>query len=455
MATQNPEDQAVLDQLVYRVSRAFYDPRSIVVMDVINKQRQVKDEELAATLKLTVREIHKVCGKLKEDRLIKDVTKQEARKPDQRPVPKTYYYVDYKSFVDVVKFKIHKMSKELDSHMSSKEVQHAGYRCPACHNMFTMVDVVGGFDNGRFLCPNDNCPLDEDKVDDGDQGQELKTKLRENTKPIVDLLKLTDNIVIEQRTGTMVSQEATLRTHDDDDLAFAADGGQQPGEIQVVFQDDNDKAAKKAREAEAQKKRQQNAVPSWHAWSTVSGEMTALGAEAAKRHEPLDDGKVEGEEVTENDLERGEYYKQYYENLALRQQEGGDEEVFETFDDGSQSSLPKRPFDAAGGGDDDSEIDLSQDSRKRSRPNNNDSDAFYDESGSHEALGSADHPAAATATAVDDAGVVDGEEEYDGELPEVSVAGVMVPLLEVTEEHQARMTPEEYLAYYNICQQLQ
>ncbi|KAG0234817.1 hypothetical protein BGW41_000996 [Actinomortierella wolfii] len=445
MATQNPEDQAVLDQLVYRVGRAFYDPRSIVVMDLINKQRQIKDEELAATLKLTVREIHKVCGKLKEDRLIKDVTKQEARKPDQRPVPKTYYYVDYKSFVDVVKYKIHKMSKELDSHMSNKEVEHAGYRCPACHNKYAMVDVVSSFDGEKFLCPSDNYPLEEDKVDDKDQGQELKTKLRENTKPIVDLLKLTDNIVIEQRTGNMVSQQAAMRTHDDDDLAFAADGGQQPGEIQVVFQDDNDKAAKKAREAEAQKKRQQNAVPSWHAWSTVSGEMTALGAEAAKRHEPMDDGKIEGEEVTENDLERGEYYKQYYENLALRQQEGGEEEEFETFDDGSQHSLGKRPFDGA----DDSEIDLSQDSRKRSRPNGtsgaDDGDAYY---GSQEAQ-----------TAVDNGGeseLVEGEEEeFDGELPEVSVAGVMVPLLEITEEHQARMTLEEYQIYYNICQQLQ
>lgn len=52
------------------------------------------------------------------------------------------------------------------------------------------------------------------------------------------------------------------------------------------------------------------------------------------------------------------------------------------------------------------------------------------------------------------------EEELDGdggedEYPDVSVAGVMVPLLEVTEAHQSQMTPEEYQAYYDICQQLQ
>ena len=33
----------------------------------------------------------------------------EARKQDQRPVPKTYYYLDYKEFVDVVKWKMYKM----------------------------------------------------------------------------------------------------------------------------------------------------------------------------------------------------------------------------------------------------------------------------------------------------------------------------------------------------------
>lgn len=100
----------------------------------------------------------------------------------------------------------------------------------------------------------------------------------------------------------------TALCHLDDDLAFAEDGGQQQGEIQVVFEDDNDKAAKKARENEAMKKRQQNAVPSWHAWSTVSGEMTALGAEAAKRLDlPMDDTKAEGEaEVDERDSAREE-----------------------------------------------------------------------------------------------------------------------------------------------------
>ncbi|KAG0242492.1 hypothetical protein B0O80DRAFT_493525 [Mortierella sp. GBAus27b] len=413
--SNSPEDQQVLDQLVYRVCRAFYEPRYIVVMDVINKLKQVKDEELAATLKLNRREIHKICGKLKEDRLIKDLTKMEARKPDQRAIPNTYYFLDYKMFVDVVKYKIHRMGKELDAVMSKQEVESAGYRCPACHNTYAMVDVVNSFDpdTGKFLCPSDNYALDDEAVEDGDQGQEMKTKLRENTKPIVDLLKLTDNIVIEQYTEVMASKNAAARTHDDDDLAFAADGGQQQGEIQVVFQDDNDKAAKKAREAEAQKKRQQNAVPSWHAWSTVSGEMTTLGAEAAKRQEmPIDGTDADGDgEVLENDF-GDEYAEEYYAKMR------GEEESFDVVDTNSHGT--KRPQD-----------DTEDGVRKRHKTE------LFDH-----------HNTGADEAEIDG----DGDEE---QYPDVSVAGVMVPLLEITEEHQSKMTPEEYQAYYDICQQLQ
>ena len=49
----------------------------------------------------------------------------------------------------------------------------------------------------------------------------------------------------------------------------------------------------------------------------------------------------------------------------------------------------------------------------------------------------------------------ENEETFDEELPMVSAGGKMVPLLDVTEEIQAQMTPDEYEAYYNICQQYQ
>ncbi|KAK9760692.1 hypothetical protein K7432_015009, partial [Basidiobolus ranarum] len=43
---------------------------------------RVIDDKLAVYLKLPIREVHKICGKLKEDRLIKVMTKKESRRPE-------------------------------------------------------------------------------------------------------------------------------------------------------------------------------------------------------------------------------------------------------------------------------------------------------------------------------------------------------------------------------------
>ena len=46
---------------------------------------------------------------------------------------------------------------------------------------------------------------------------------------------------------------------------------------------------------------------------------------------------------------------------------------------------------------------------------------------------------------------VEEEEEEAFEYPLISIGGTMVPLLEVTEEHSAQMTLEEYQVYYDAC----
>lgn len=64
-----------LKALVARVARAFYDPKYIAILDALNNAppntNGVREEDLVFTLKMTPRDIHRICGKLKEDRLIK------------------------------------------------------------------------------------------------------------------------------------------------------------------------------------------------------------------------------------------------------------------------------------------------------------------------------------------------------------------------------------------------
>lgn len=54
--------------------------------------------------------------------------------------------------------------------------------------------------------------------------------------------------------------------------------------VGIVMSLDKDEAMRRMeREAQAEAKRQQNAMPAWHLASTVSGDMTALGVKEAQR----------------------------------------------------------------------------------------------------------------------------------------------------------------------------
>ena len=56
--------------LVKCVARAFYDTRHILVLDALMIHNALRDDELAKLLGLVTKEVHKLCGKLKEDRML-------------------------------------------------------------------------------------------------------------------------------------------------------------------------------------------------------------------------------------------------------------------------------------------------------------------------------------------------------------------------------------------------
>jgi hypothetical protein len=123
----------------------------------------VKEEDLSINLKLTLRELHKLCAKLREDRLVRmyvsfhyseyfiyvnnsssafSVQKQEARAPDQRAVPKNYYYIDYKQFVNVVKWKMYKMQTSVRDTLRTVSSLTETIRCPVRY-IFISMSTIG------------------------------------------------------------------------------------------------------------------------------------------------------------------------------------------------------------------------------------------------------------------------------------------------------------------------
>ncbi|CEI95312.1 hypothetical protein RMCBS344292_09502 [Rhizopus microsporus] len=326
----------------------------------------------------------------------------EPRKPDQRMVPKTYYYIDYKEFVDVVKWKMYKMQTIVRDKLRT-ESENKGYVCPTCEKTFTPLDVLSLVDVADQLFHCDQCEtvlVENDNAENVKGSQQVLTKLREQSQPIIALLKQTDSIVIP--SSYVYKHVPGSRTNgnraDDYELATAQDTGAGQGDIIVDLQMDNE-AARRAKLEEAEQKRQQNALPVWHQRSTISDTiLVGTGDRPAETQDQEEEDTFEEAGQTEVDADTEDYYAKYYENLSNNitdqpdEAMGEEQEAFETVNTG--------------------EIDMA----------NDDSDA---------------------------------EEEFIEDVPLVSVNGKMIPINEVQEEDQHNMTTDEYKAYYEAWEHWQ
>jgi transcription initiation factor TFIIE subunit alpha len=333
-------DMTVFITLLMRVARAFFQTAHIVVLDQLTKQEAMSDENLAKGVGLNVKEIHKLCGTLREARLIKTFTKAEPKKAEQRAIPRTYYYVDWQQVVNVIKWKIFKIREMVGDRMRSEQ-ENKGYLCPGCKKVFAPLDVHNLFDSIRqaFICDLCHSELDHNDNAENVKGSEkLHGRFMEQSKPIIDLLKTIDKLRIpvssieklQAGSGAKNGQSGSTQEHD---VQYAQDTSQQMGgDIVVVFQDDNE-ASKIERQAELAKKRQQNALPAWHVRSTVSGEMMVSNSWNSGATKEIEEQKVENVRVNEKDDEgHSRYLEEYYANL-LQDTDDASPVIEETEDD--------------------------------------------------------------------------------------------------------------------------
>ncbi|CAJ0635314.1 7545_t:CDS:2 [Entrophospora sp. SA101] len=249
-------DMSVLYALLMRVSRAFFNTQQIVVLDQLMRQEEISDENLAKNVGLTVKEIHRLCGTLKEACLIKTSTITEPKKSEQqqRTIPRTCYYIDWQ-----------------------QELENKGYLCTGCKKTFTPLEIRELFDQYLhvFLC--DVCGTElihNDNAENVKETEKLHGRFMEQSQPIIDLLKKIDKLKIPASTFPRGpnSKGSGSGSTQDQDMQNSQNGNLQTGDFHVVLKSDNE-ASKAERQAELEKKRQQNELPIWHVVSTVSGEV--------------------------------------------------------------------------------------------------------------------------------------------------------------------------------------
>ena len=116
-------------------------------------------------------------------------------RPDRRaPLTSTYWYIDYKQFVDVVKYKLHRMQSRLQELLkavgttvpirfkaltSLKEMENQDYYCPQCQKSYSTIDVQSLLDRDSFTFRCEYCSgelIARDNTEKLKYHQEMKSK---------------------------------------------------------------------------------------------------------------------------------------------------------------------------------------------------------------------------------------------------------------------------------------
>ncbi|KAI1783309.1 TFIIE alpha subunit-domain-containing protein [Ganoderma leucocontextum] len=467
------DEQETLRLLVQHASRAFYEPKFTVVMDQLIRHPVLKDDDLAGRMGLQLKELNKIMATLEVHKLVRIYRQNELKEGAQRSVGRQYFYIDYQSFCNVVKWRMAEMRRIIDQGLRN-ELDSKGYVCPQCHKAFQALDVDRLFNPalGTFNCDVCGAELvDNENAENVVGSQDRMQRFNRQMRFILEGLRKTEDMVLpafdvalwirnhlEAERAKAAAREGGLK------IAGASGDGRQGDTIGVVMSVDKDEEAARAeREREAAAKRQQNALPKWHLQSTISGDLTALGIKESARADagsaaggnklpssndailrglgaPKAAPAVNGDDskpvVPQTD--EADYYDQYYASLAA------------SVDPSTQPTPGLSEFDEEEDVKPNLEyLDSLNDYRKRSRSRED-----VGTGGSTPKLPRTDY---AMEVAEAEAATVNGfggeEVAADGAAAEdliVYVNGQPVALSQVTEEHQEEMTPEEYTAYYEL-----
>ncbi|GAA96021.1 uncharacterized protein L969DRAFT_96744 [Mixia osmundae IAM 14324] len=274
-------------QLVKYVARCFYTGYPVVILDFLTQQPVIKDEDLAALLGVTRSEMVKHMSKLLGQRLACAYARNEVRPGGLKAVERTYYFIDYKLFIDVVKLRLYKIGQRITA-ISGNAIESQGWYCPRCKANYKIEDAGDLLSySGQMICTVTGCEtqvIDNGSAEENKKHQKTQARLQAQTAVIQDWLRKTDTMTLpafDVANWLAINMPVRGSASELPD----AQGGAQASEIRIEMGAAGLNAAQKAALAAAEElKAQQNALPVWIAESTVAG-LDATAQSAASTSE--------------------------------------------------------------------------------------------------------------------------------------------------------------------------
>lgn len=190
--TEIPSSLKTLARLVVR---GFHGIEDALIVDMLVRNPCVKEDDLCELLKYERKMLRARIAVLKNEKFLQARLKMETG-PDGKAQKAYYYFINYKTFVNVVKYKLDLMRKRMETE-ERDATSRASFKCPECLKTFTDLEADQLFDplTCEFRCTFCGVGVEEDKSAlPKKDSRLLMAKFNEQMQPLYDLLREVEDI---------------------------------------------------------------------------------------------------------------------------------------------------------------------------------------------------------------------------------------------------------------------
>ena len=198
MVTVIPDD---LKKLARLVVRGFYAREDILIIDMLVRHHCMREDDISNLLKFDKKLVRAKVASLKKDKLIQEKQRMETRTDDPSKVEKmNCYFINYKIFVNVVKYKLSHMLSKLET-SERDAASRSSFKCNSCMKTFTDLEVIELIDNyttGDMKCNHCGSMVLEDEAagPQSDSRQSL-AKFNQQMEILFKILQSVENIQLD------------------------------------------------------------------------------------------------------------------------------------------------------------------------------------------------------------------------------------------------------------------
>ncbi|CAI5448566.1 unnamed protein product [Caenorhabditis angaria] len=141
-----------LNQILLMIVKNFFSNEHYLVVYYIMRAECIREENLKSRLNFDQKQLRQLLATLKAEKLVKERLFSQ-KNENGRNVSIIFYFINYRSVLNVLKYKIDHMRQKLESR-EKNDTNKAHYKCHNCCSTYDMLEINGilDFATGRLTC---------------------------------------------------------------------------------------------------------------------------------------------------------------------------------------------------------------------------------------------------------------------------------------------------------------